>query len=1032
MAVRTGKASVEVVADVQKFGAQFNKDLDKELNSATVNTDKVAKKLTDQFGKAGEDAGKALGDGLVRGADGKLRDASGKFVAAGQQAGKSYGDGLSKGIEKTGELSRQLAILAARFTLAASGAAAMAPGLLQLVGALVPATGAALALPAALLAIKAASATVRIATAGVGEAIEKGLTGTAEQAKKALEELPPAARDFAKSIIDLKAPLNAIRESVSARFFRPFQDEIKVTAGLYLPMLNRELSDIAGPMGGLAEQFAETGRKAEVFGSVSGLLRNTGLAAIGVRGAIDPLVTGFAALISVTSGELPVMADGFANIATRAGEWLTVASQTGRINEIYENGIATLKDLGGIIYNVGSIFGSVFSAATAQGGSLLSSFRDLTGEAANFLKSAQGSETLVALFTTLAKIGAAVRTSLGAALPAVGDALQQVLPLVGDLAPALADLVVAAAPLLPLFAQVLAVLAGPLVGTITALTGWVERNAAATQILAVAVAGLVAGVKIYNVVTKLSAAATLAWAIATGTAGTAAGTASVGVRALGIAMRFAMGPIGIVITILAAVAAGLVLLYQKNETFRSAVQAAWAAIGAAAMWLWNNAIKPAFDAIAAAAVWLWQTVLVPAFNGIVAAVKFVGSAISWLWSNIVQPYFQMIGTIALWLWTNIIQPAWNQIVTATRILGNIFAWLYSVFGPPVQAIAGLVLWLWKQVFLIAWAGIKAAFETLAAVVVWWWNTVLSPVFSAVGAAAKWLWTNAIVPAFNGIKAAFMIVATAARNIWVAYIAPAIRNFQNGVRVLWTSYVSPIFNSIRSHIVSRIQAAVGIIGAIRTFVANAAAAFTNMVNAVRSRLDSVASVVRGLPGRIKSVIGNLGSLLYNAGRNVIQGLINGITSKLGALRDKAASAASTIRNLFPFSPAKEGPLSGSGSPHIAGGKIATMVAEGIERNTPKLYKAAAAMAAATVGGGGRGLDFTGQGILRSAIGARGSGAVTPAPAAGAQIVFADGAIRVTFQGAVPTEAEAFRTGQAVGAGIASTLTSRSVHNTVRTL
>ncbi|GAQ52058.1 phage tail tape measure protein [Streptomyces acidiscabies] len=47
--------------------------------------------------QAGERAGQQLGDGIVRGADGRLRNARGRFVAAGRRAGDAVGDGLSDG-----------------------------------------------------------------------------------------------------------------------------------------------------------------------------------------------------------------------------------------------------------------------------------------------------------------------------------------------------------------------------------------------------------------------------------------------------------------------------------------------------------------------------------------------------------------------------------------------------------------------------------------------------------------------------------------------------------------------------------------------------------------------------------------------------------------------------------------------------------------------------------------------------------------------------------------------------------------------
>ena len=52
---------------------------------------------------AGQSAGQQLGDGIVRGADGRLRNASGQFVAAGRQIGDDVGDGVTDGASDGGE-----------------------------------------------------------------------------------------------------------------------------------------------------------------------------------------------------------------------------------------------------------------------------------------------------------------------------------------------------------------------------------------------------------------------------------------------------------------------------------------------------------------------------------------------------------------------------------------------------------------------------------------------------------------------------------------------------------------------------------------------------------------------------------------------------------------------------------------------------------------------------------------------------------------------------------------------------------------
>ncbi|WP_432164860.1 phage tail tape measure protein [Streptomyces sp. bgisy031] len=52
---------------------------------------------------AGQHAGQALGDGVVMGADGRLRNARGRFVAAGRRIGTSVGDGAADGAADGGD-----------------------------------------------------------------------------------------------------------------------------------------------------------------------------------------------------------------------------------------------------------------------------------------------------------------------------------------------------------------------------------------------------------------------------------------------------------------------------------------------------------------------------------------------------------------------------------------------------------------------------------------------------------------------------------------------------------------------------------------------------------------------------------------------------------------------------------------------------------------------------------------------------------------------------------------------------------------
>lgn len=135
-----------------------------------------------------------------------------------------------------------------------------------------------------------------------------------------------------------------------------------------------------------------------------------------------------------------------------------------------------------------------------------------------------------------------------------------------------------------------------------------------------------------------------------------------------------------------------------------------------------------------------------------------------------------------------------------------------------------------------------------------------------------------------------------------------------------------------------------VGALQRFASAGASAVqsgaSRMVSALQSGASRMLSVVASLPGRIRGALGNLAGLLFQAGANIIQGLINGITSRIGAIRSSIGGIAGIIRGALPFSPAKWGPLSGTGSPNIAGAKIASMLAEGLESGQGRLGTASA--------------------------------------------------------------------------------------------
>jgi len=135
----------------------------------------------------------------------------------------------------------------------------------------------------------------------------------------------------------------------------------------------------------------------------------------------------------------------------------------------------------------------------------------------------------------------------------------------------------------------------------------------------------------------------------------------------------------------------------------------------------------------------------------------------------------------------------------------------------------------------------------------------------------------------------------------------------------------------------------IVSAIRSAVVSG---ISSMVTSARERVSGLVSTVRGLPSRIRSALGNLGNLLRTAGRNVITGLINGITSRMSDLWRRMGEIAQGIRDYFPFSPARRGPLR-INPPDVAGENITRMLADGLGRGASLVSAAADQVAGAAV-------------------------------------------------------------------------------------
>lgn len=253
-----------------------------------------------------------------------------------------------------------------------------------------------------------------------------------------------------------------------------------------------------------------------------------------------------------------------------------------------------------------------------------------------------------------------------------------------------------------------------------------------------------------------------------------------------------------------------------------------------------------------------------------------------------------------------------------------------------------------------WVALGAAAVVNGAIhVVQSWRTVAGFVAQGVAALGNlpFVIRYYTTLAAQAVRGAAVHVAQAGRAVaaWVLMGVQALLAAAK-VAIAWLISIGPIALVI--------AAVVGLVVLIVKNWDTIVAATTNLWNRVvsifTSLRDSVVSTITNLMDRVRSikdtVIGffaNAGTWLLDAGRNIIRGLIDGITGMIGNIGSAMGKVASKIRNFLPFSPAKEGPLSGSGSPVLAGSKIVEMLASGMTTNLGQLAAAADAAARAAM-------------------------------------------------------------------------------------
>jgi hypothetical protein len=143
--------------------------------------------------------------------------------------------------------------------------------------------------------------------------------------------------------------------------------------------------------------------------------------------------------------------------------------------------------------------------------------------------------------------------------------------------------------------------------------------------------------------------------------------------------------------------------------------------------------------------------------------------------------------------------------------------------------------------------------------------------------------------------------------------------------------------------------------------------TDAPAATRAGLGLIGGIARQIPKVIIS--GALSVSLRPAGRNIMNSLIQGITDRIPNLRGVMSHAAGVARAFWPFSPAKMGPLSGSGSLWYAGRNLVDDLTGGMQSRLPAVQSASSQLAGAVGVGSAGSMAAAGGKVVIGSDGSR---------------------------------------------------------------
>lgn len=225
----------------------------------------------------------------------------------------------------------------------------------------------------------------------------------------------------------------------------------------------------------------------------------------------------------------------------------------------------------------------------------------------------------------------------------------------------------------------------------------------------------------------------------------------------------------------------------QQATAFSAVATIFRSLGGALKAVYESVLRPVFSAIGAGAVFLWENAIVPAFNGIRAAVQFLAPIFLWFYRNVVRPVFGLIASAVSVAW-DVLKVIFGRIRVGFRVMGVGLQLIYKTIIKPVWTLVAAIVQVAWGIIRVIFGLIKINFKILAGGMYILYRSTIKPTWDLISKIIRWAWEKVIKPAFDNTKKGIDRLGAAFRSLYNTYILPT-----------WRDKVKPLLENIGRYI-----------------------------------------------------------------------------------------------------------------------------------------------------------------------------------------------------------------------------------------